>query len=133
MKCGFRRIPRVGRIVCGTPDEQEGHITGYLAVSEKWIDGECFILEAYGDSIVDSGVDEGDPILVKKTETVDSGDVVVALTEDGNTLKRLFRENGRPRLHAENNTYDEKKGRYLPQGTDHTRDRPEGHQGYQIR
>ena len=109
MKCGFRRIPRVGRIVCGTPDEQEGHITGYLAVSEKWIDGECFILEAYGDSMVDIGVKEGDLILVKKTETANSGDVVVALTENGNTLKRLFWENGRPRLHAENKTYDEKQ------------------------
>ena len=37
-----RRIPIVGMIVCGTPDEQEEHITGYLAVPEEWIDGECF-------------------------------------------------------------------------------------------
>lgn len=109
MKCGFRRIPLVGRIVCGTPDEQEEHITGYLAVPEEWIDGECFILEAYGDSMIDIGVEEGDLLLVKKTETADSGDVIVALTENGNTLKRLFRENGRSRLHAENKTYDEKK------------------------
>ena len=48
---------------------------------------------------------EGDLILVKKTETANDGDVVVALTEDGNTLKRLFWENGKPRLHAENKTY----------------------------
>lgn len=109
MKCGFRRIPIVGMIVCGTPDEQEEHITGYLAVPEEWIDGECFILKAYGDSMVNIGIDEGDLILVKKAETAASGDVVVALTESGNTLKRLFWENGKPRLHAENKTYDEKK------------------------
>ena len=105
MNVMFRRIPIVGMIVCGTPDEQEEHITGYLAVPEEWIDGECFLLEAYGDSMVDIGIDKGDLVLVKKTETANDGDVVVALTEDGNTLKRLFWENGKPRLHAENKTY----------------------------
>ena len=114
MKCGFRRVPCVGMIVCGTPDEQEEHIKGYLAIPEEWIDGECFILEAYGDSMADIGIEEGDLILVKKTETADSGDVVAALTENGNTLKRLFWENGRPRLHAENKSYDEKKADIYP-------------------
>ena len=105
MRCNFCRIPIVGMIVCGTPDEQDEHITGYLAVPEEWVDGECFLLEAYGDSMVDIGIDKGDLILVKKVETANSGDVVVALTEDGNTLKRLFWEDGKPRLHAENSTY----------------------------
>ena len=105
MRCNFCRIPIVGMIVCGTPDEQEEHITGYLAVPEEWVDGECFLLEAYGDSMADIGIDKGDLILVKKAETANSGDVVVALTEDGNTLKRLFWEDGKPRLHAENSTY----------------------------
>ena len=114
MRCNFCRIPKVGMIVCGTPDEQEEHITGYLAVPEEWVDGECFLLEAYGDSMVDIGIDEGDLILVKKTETAGTGDVVVALTERGNTLKRLFWENGRPRLHAENSTYTEDKIDYYP-------------------
>ena len=114
MRVMSRRIPIVGMIVCGTPDEQEEHITGYLAVPEEWVDGECFLLEAYGDSMVDIGIDEGDLILVKKTETANTGDVVVALTERGNTLKRLFWENGRPRLHAENSTYTEEKIDYYP-------------------
>ena len=35
-----RRIPVVGMIVCGTPDEQEEHISRYLAVPEEWLDGE---------------------------------------------------------------------------------------------
>ena len=51
-----RRIPVVGMIVCGTPDEQEEHISRYLAVPEEWLDGECFLLEAYGDSMADIGV-----------------------------------------------------------------------------
>ena len=99
------RIPIVGMIVCGTLDEQGEHITGYLAVPEEWIDGECFPLEAYSGSMVDIGIDKGDLVRVKNAETANDGDVVVALAEDGNTLKRLFWENGKPRLHAENKTY----------------------------
>lgn len=53
-------------------------------------------------------------ILVKKTETANTGDVIVALTERGNTLKRLFWENGKPHLHAENSTYTEEQIDYFP-------------------
>ena len=115
MNVMFRRIPVVGMIVCGTPEEQEEQMTGYLAVPEEWIDGECFLLEAYGDSMIDIGIDKGDLVLVKKTETANNGDVVVALTEEGNTLKRLFWENGKPRLHAENRSYTGKKLDFYPQ------------------
>ena len=55
--------------------------------------------------MVDAGVDAGDLILVKKTSEATDGQIVVALTENGNTLKRIFWENGRPRLHAENKNY----------------------------
>ena len=115
MRCNFCRVPIVGMIVCGTPDDQEEHITGYLAVPEEWVDGECFLLEAYGDSMVDIGIDKGDLILVKKAQTANDGEVVVALTEDGNTLNRLFWENGKPRLHAENKTYTGTKLDFYPQ------------------
>lgn len=105
MKSRFRRLPILGMIICGTPEEQEQHIDGYLAVPEEWIDGECFLLRAYGDSMIDIGIDKGDLILVKKSNEAGEGQVIVALTEEGNTLKRIFWENGKPRLHAENKTY----------------------------
>ena len=105
MKCGFKRIPIVGDIVCGSPDEQEQHVSGYLAIPEEWIDGECFLLRAYGDSMIDIGIEKDDLILVKRTNAAENGQVIVALTEEGNTLKRLFLEDERPRLHAENKKY----------------------------
>ncbi len=108
MRCGFKRIPIIGQIVCGSPDEQEEYISGYLAIPEEWIEGECFLLRAYGDSMIDIGIEKDDLILVKKTSTAEDGNVVVALTENGNTLKRLFWEDGRPRLHAENKRYKAK-------------------------
>ena len=91
------------------PDEQEEHISRYLAVPEEWLDGECFLLEAYGDSMADIGVHAGDLVLVKKTNVANDGQVVVALTEEGNTLKRLHYENGKPVLYAENSSYTEKQ------------------------
>ncbi|MBQ7335740.1 MAG: helix-turn-helix domain-containing protein [Clostridia bacterium] len=108
MRCGFKRIPIIGQIVCGSPDEQEEYVSGYLAIPEEWIDGDCFLLRAYGDSMIDIGIEKDDLILVKKTETAKNGEVVVALTENGNTLKRLFWENGKSRLHAENKKYKKK-------------------------
>lgn len=105
MRTGFRKVPLVGQIICGSPEEQEEYITDYLAVPEEWLSGECFFLRAYGDSMADAGIREGDLILVKKTDRAKNGDVVVALTEEGNTLKRLFFEGMRPRLHAQNSTY----------------------------
>ena len=73
------------------------------------MDGECFLLRARGDSMVDIGVNEKDLVLVKKTNEALDGQVVVALTENGNTLKRLSYENGKPILLAENSTYSEKE------------------------
>lgn len=115
MRCGFKRIPIIGQIVCGSPDEQEEHVSGYIAVPDEWIDGECFLLRSYGDSMIDIGIEKDDLILVKKTSTAENGAVVVALTEDGNTLKRLFWEDGRPRLHAENKKYKPKYRDIYPQ------------------
>ena len=113
-KSGFVRMPILGQIVCGSPDEQEEHIEGYVAIPEEWVDGECFLLRAYGDSMVDIGVSEGDLVLVKMCDAAADGQVVVALTEDGNTLKRLRYEEGRPVLYAENRGYPEKLQRIFP-------------------
>lgn len=109
MKSHFRRLPILGDVICRTPEEQEQHIDGYLAVPEEWVDGECFLLRAYGDSMIDLGIEKGDLILVKKTSEASDGQVIVALTEEGNTLKRIRYENGVPVLYAENKAYPESR------------------------
>ena len=102
------KVPIYGSIICGTPEEEEQWNDGYLALPEEWVNGECFLLRAFGDSMRGAGVEEGDLVLVKKFEGNGrelDGKVVVALTEDGNTLKRLFWDGNRPRLHPENPAY----------------------------
>ena len=106
---GSVKVPIFGSIICGTPEDEEQHNEGYLVIPEEWVDGECFLLRARGDSMVDIGVGAGDLVLVKKTNTALTGQVIVALTEDGNTLKRLGYENGKPILLAENSAYSAKE------------------------
>lgn len=103
------RVPIYGSIICGSPAEEEQYNDGYLALPEEWVNGECFLLRARGDSMIDIGINEGDLVLVKRTENAEDGDIVVALTDDGNTLKRLRYENGQPVLCAENKTYPDSR------------------------
>lgn len=81
---------------------------------KNWCKGDCFLLRAYGDSMINIGVEKGDLILVRKTNEASDGDIVVALTENGNTLKRIFWEDGKPRLHAENKSYSPKEQNIYP-------------------
>lgn len=108
------RVPIYGSVICGTPEEEEQHNEGYLAVPEEWTDGECFLLRARGDSMKDAGVDEGDLVLVRRTGSAEDGQIVVALTDEGNTLKRLSVRRGKPVLLAENSTYPEEKRVIVP-------------------
>lgn len=114
-KIAYRRVPLLGQIVCGSPEDEEEYAEDYLALPEEWVDGDCFLLRTYGDSMVDVGIERNDLVLVKKTSNAHSGQIVVALTENGNTLKRIFWENGKPRLHAENQDYSPEERDIYPQ------------------
>ena len=59
------RVPIMGHVICGSPEEEEEYAEGFLAIPEEWVQGECFLLRAYGDSMVDAGVNEGDLISVR--------------------------------------------------------------------
>ena len=70
--------------------------------------GEYFVLLADGESMTDAGIDDGDYVIVRKTNTADYGKIIVALDNDNrNTLKRLEFDNEkkRPYLHPENKKY----------------------------
>ncbi len=84
-------IPVVGRVVCGDPNEEEQNIREYvdLPASLFGYNENLFILEAYGDSMNRAGIDEGDYIVVKEQPTANEGDLVVALTNNENNLKRI--------------------------------------------
>lgn len=63
-----------------------------------------FALRVYGTSMVEAGILDGDVVIVEKTETADSGQIVVAMIEDEATVKTFYKENGHYRLQPENST-----------------------------
>jgi repressor LexA len=102
------RLPLVGEIAAGGPLLAEENIEDYLAVPEPLSrGGEEFLLRVKGDSMIEAGILEGDYVVVRRQQTAQDGDIVVALAGDDEateeaTVKRFFRKNGRVRLQPEN-------------------------------
>ena len=98
-------VPILGFIPCGPLTEEEEHVDGYVKLPQSFLgQGEFFILHASGDSMIEAGIDDGDMVVVRKQSHAKNGDIIVALADGKNTLKRYFPEpeNKRIRLHPEN-------------------------------
>ena len=96
-------VPLVGDIACGQPSFAEENIEASYALPEAIFGkGELFMLHTHGDSMIDAGIREGDLIVVRKQNTADDGQIVVALMDGEATLKRLFHRDGKIVLHPEN-------------------------------
>ena len=99
------QVPIVGSIACGTPLLAEQNIEMYITLPISFISsGEFFILRARGHSMKNAGIVDGDYVLVKKQESADEGQIVVALIDNEATLKRFFinRNERKIVLHPEN-------------------------------
>jgi len=96
-------VPIVGRIPAGCPVEAIEHDAGTLHVNKELLRGHGgFALQVVGDSMVEAGILDGDYVIVRKQETAEDGDVVVALIEDEATLKRFYRDGDGVRLEPAN-------------------------------
>ena len=82
--------PVCGYIGCGDPTSEEENILEYVNLPESIFGtGELYILRAYGDSMVDSGIEPGVLVVVDKKAKPKNGDIVVVLNNDNeNTLKQ---------------------------------------------
>ena len=104
------RVPVLGRIACGIPKFAEENIEEYVKLPVALFGkGDFFILRAYGDSMIEAGIDDGDLVLIRQQNYADRGQIVVALVEDDATLKRYYPEpeNNRVRLHPENSRMED--------------------------
>src|SRR6201996_1273006 len=103
------QLPPFSSIPAGIPDEFEGgeapetlrFIPTTLGISNP---GRAFAVRVRGDSMIDAGIFSGD-IAVLEHKEARPGDIVAALIDGENTLKRLVKENGRVYLKAENELY----------------------------
>ena len=101
-------VPVLGRIAAGVPIEAIQHETDrILAPAGMLSGGEHFALEVQGDSMIEAGILDGDIVVVKRCDTADTGEIVVALVDDEEaTLKRLRRKGGSIALEAANPAYE---------------------------
>ncbi len=107
-RAGIVELPLLGRIAAGTPIEALSDPSTYAAVPQDMVSsGEHFALEIIGDSMIEAGIHEGDTVIICRTETANSGDIIVALIDDSEaTLKTLRKEPGRIGLEPANPNYE---------------------------
>lgn len=105
---GHNSVPVLGRIAAGSPIEaiqEETHRVNSpidLPMGE-----EHFALEVKGDSMIDAGILEDDIVILRRTESATSGDVVVALVDEKEaTLKKLRKKGNSIALEAANTAYE---------------------------
>lgn len=101
-------VPIMGRIAAGVPISAIQHHQQDIAVPPDMLGpGEHFALEVKGDSMIDAGILEGDIVIVKRCDTAQNGDIIVALVEkEEATLKRLRKKGASIALEAANPNYE---------------------------
>lgn len=100
-------VPIVGTVAAGHPVLAVENIEGYFPIPAEFMPNEqSFMLKVKGESMVNVGIFDGDQVLVKKQSTASDGDIVVALVDDGATVKTFYKEKGYYRLQPENDTMD---------------------------
>ncbi len=109
MASNMQSIPMYGRIAAGSPIEAIRDENGSLDIPPTIIgNGEHYALEVDGDSMINAGINHGDIVIIKKTDSVRDGDIIVALVDGEEvTLKRLKRDKGNIILIPENNEYSD--------------------------
>ena len=103
-------IPVLGKIAAGTPVEAiQNEISRIRLPNNLEKNGEYFGLKVQGDSMIEAGINEGDTVIVKKTDTADNGKIVVALIDDHEAmLKRIIRKGKSVALESANRNYETK-------------------------
>lgn len=100
-------LPVIGNVAAGQPIFAEENIEDYFPVPADMVPkGDSFILKVRGDSMINAGIFSGDRIFVNSCNTANNGDMVVAMIEDGATVKTFYKENGHIRLQPENDDMD---------------------------
>lgn len=101
------RLPLLGFVPAGGPVMSEEYISDWYTVGEDLIYKlkSSFLLRVTGDSMINAGIHEGDLVVVCSSLEPKVNDIVVALVDNGNTVKRFMKDAKGPYLKAENPKY----------------------------
>ena len=103
------KVPLLGKITCGNPIEAIETPDEWFTIPASLIPAKevVFTLKASGDSMINKGIYDGDIVIVQKQKVARNGDIVVAMTDEGEvTLKTFYKEKDHIRLQPENDTMD---------------------------
>ena len=99
------RLPMLGLVAAGMPIEVFENIE-YVDVPSKYVDNENYVLKVDGDSMKNDGILNGDFVVVKKIESANPGDTVVAIVNGEATLKKYYMGKDGVELHPRNENFN---------------------------
>ena len=102
-----KKIPVDGVVTAGQPILAVQDIDEYFPLPPDLENdaGELFMLKVHGESMINAGILNGDSVIVRKQNTANNGEIVVAMTDENEaTVKRFYKENDHYRLQPENDT-----------------------------
>ena len=103
-------VPVLGKIAAGTPVEAiQNEVSRIPLPNNLEKNGDYFGLKVQGDSMIEAGINEGDTVIIKRTDAADNGKIVVALIDDHEAmLKRIRRKGKVVALESANKNYETK-------------------------
>ena len=106
----LNKIPVLGKIAAGTPIEAIQNEVSRIAIPEELSkNGQHFGLKVSGDSMIEAGINDGDTVIVKKANTANNGQIVVALIDDQEAMLKRIRKKGKVvALESANKEYETK-------------------------
>ena len=100
-------VPVIGKITAGAPILAFENVTDTFPIPVDFVgNSESFMLVVRGESMIEAGILSGDFIFVRRQNTVENGEIAVALIEDEATVKTFYKEKDHIRLQPENSTMD---------------------------
>jgi len=109
-KKSVHEVPVLGQIAAGTPIEAIQNEVSRVAIPEELSkNGDHFGLKVSGDSMIEAGINDGDTVIVKKANTANNGQIVVALIDDHEAMLKRIRKKGKVvALESANKRYETK-------------------------
>ncbi|MBR2756688.1 MAG: transcriptional repressor LexA [Exiguobacterium sp.] len=97
-------VPVIGKVTAGTPITAIENVEEHFPLPAHIVGSDnVYMLTVSGDSMINAGILDGDRVLVRQQSTADNGEIVVAMTEEGEaTVKRIYKEASKVRLQPEN-------------------------------
>ncbi|MBQ9658981.1 MAG: transcriptional repressor LexA [Clostridia bacterium] len=103
----FVEVPVIGKVTAGEPILAVENITDTFPIPLDFVgNSETFMLTVRGESMIEAGILDGDYILIKRQNTANNGEMVVALIGEEATVKTFYKEKDHIRLQPENHTME---------------------------